>query len=87
MPSYPYESFKEWEQDMDRIRAHPQDVHLIKHVRCRVQASSEGIQKQVYEYLQDMAFGNNPIPIGNLIARKNDKVFFIRHAEDPWFYV
>jgi hypothetical protein len=87
MSSYPYESFKEWEQDMERFRAHPQDVHLIKHIRSRVQASSEGLQKQVHEYLQDMAFASNPVPIGNMLAKKYSKLFFIRSSDDPWFYV
>lgn len=87
MAAYPYESFKEWETDMDRIRAHPQDVHLIKHVRGRVNASSEGLQRQVHEYLQDMAFSNNPIPIGRMVAEKTGKMFFIRDPHDPWFYV
>lgn len=87
MSAYPYESFKEWEHDMDRIRAHPQDVHLIQHVRGRVNASTVSIQRQVHEYLQDMAFANNPVPIGKMIAEKTGKMFFIRHPQDPWFYV
>lgn len=87
MRTHPYDSFKEWETDMDRIRAQPQDVHLIEHVRGRVKASSETLQKQVQEYLQDMAFSNNPISSGEMLAKRTGKMFFIRHAQDPWFYV
>lgn len=85
MAQQPYESFKEWEKDMDRIRAHPQDVHLIQHVRGRVNASSEVIQRQVHEYLRDMAFASNPIPHGELLAKQTGKMFFIKRREDPWF--
>lgn len=87
MALYPYESFKEWELDMDRIRQHPQDAHLIQHVRSRVNASSENLRYQVHEYLQDMAFASNPINIGRMIADKNNKTFLIRDQQDPWFYV
>lgn len=81
----PYVSFKEWERDMDRIRAHPNDGHLIQHVRARVNASSETIQRQVHEYLQDMQFEKNPILAGQALARRYNKVFFIKSAQDPWF--
>lgn len=83
----PYESFNDWEKDMARIRQHPNDAHLIKHVRGRVNASSEDIQRQVHQYLQDMAFSNNPIPIGKALAKHTNKYFFVRHPQDPWFYV
>lgn len=87
MAANPYETFREWEVDMDRVRAHPNDGHLMQHVRGRVQASPEHIQKQVYEYLQDMAFSNNPVPIGKMLAQKTNKWFFVRHPHDPWFHV
>ena len=87
MALHPYETFKEWEHDMDRIRAHPHDVHLIQHVRGRVNASSDVIQRQVHEYLQDMAFASNPIPIGRMVAEKTQKILMIRNQHDPWFYV
>lgn len=87
MSQNPYISFKEWETDMDRIRAQPNDVHLIQHVRGRVNASSEDLKNQVSEYLQDMAFSTNPIAIGQRVAQQTNKTFFIRHPQDPWFYV
>lgn len=87
MAAYPYANFKEWEQDMDRFRQHPQDVHLIKHIRSRVQVSPQEIQREVHEYLQDMAFSNNPVPMGKLVAERTGKMFFIRDPHDPWFHV
>ena len=87
MAIYPYENFKEWEVDMDRMRQHPQDAHLIKHIRGRVKASSENIQRQVHEYLQNLVFESNPVPAGQQLAKKTNKVFFIRHPQDPWFHV
>lgn len=82
----PYSSFKEWETDMDRIRAHPQDANLIEHVKSRVVASSLEIQSQVNEYLMDVQFVQNPIYLGQVLARKYNKVLFIRHPQDPWWY-
>lgn len=87
MRANPYDSFKEWEKDMDRIRAHPNDSQLMQHVRGRVNASSEMLQKQVYDYLQDMAFASNPINSGEILAKRTGKILFIRNQQDPWFYV
>ena len=83
----PYESFREWEMDMDRIRANPNDLHLIKHVRGRVYASPESIQRQVHEYLQDIQFVNNPIPYGQMLAEHTNKVLTVKSSQDPWFSV
>lgn len=87
MNGQPYSSFKEWEVDMDRVRSRPNDGHLMQQVRVRVKASSDSIQKQVYEYLQSMAMVHNPISIGQLLAMKSKKILMIRNSEDPWFYV
>lgn len=82
----PYDSFAEWEFDLARIRSHPNDEHLIRHVRDRVNMSSDEIKDQVKEYLQDAAFANNPIPAGQDLAKRTNKWFFIRHPQDPWWY-
>ena len=34
-----------------------------------------------------MAFSNNPVPIGKMVAEQTGKLFFIRDPHDPWFYV
>lgn len=83
----PYASFKEWEKDMDRIRAHPQDSHLIQHVKGRISASSPEIQLQVTEYLQAVQFENDVIASGRSLACITNKVLFIRDLRDPWFTV
>ncbi len=86
MSLIPYENFTEWERDMNRLREHPKDVHLLNHVRNRVNISSVEIQAQVQEYLLDSQFEKNPVASGQDLARRTGKMLWIRHSEDPWFH-
>lgn len=87
MAAVPYKSFNEWEQDMNRIRACPEDGHLLNHVRTRICLSSQEIKEQVNEYLLNVSFAHNPLGIGQLLAKRNKKILFIKSVQDPWWYV
>lgn len=85
MKVQPYSDFKEWEQDMDKIRAHPNDFHLLQHVRSRVFASSSELQEAVNDYLLDSQFDTNPLAVGQYLANKYGKVLTVKTLEDIWW--
>jgi hypothetical protein len=83
----PYQTFQEWQIDMDKVRSNQNDLQLIEHVRGRFFASSKDVQDQVKDYLESVQFEKNPVAYGSRIAKQSNKLLFIKSAQDPWWSV
>jgi hypothetical protein len=83
-----YRTFQEWHQDLERMRKHPNDSHLFRHVMGRIDSSEELLKKEIKDYLSNTMLETNPIVVMTEIAKANPGYrVFIKSKEDPWFYV
>jgi len=83
-----YESFEEWKADLERVRKHPNDTHLIAYVVKCVDNSSESIRNEIRDYLSSATLESNPMLVLQQIAKANPGYrVVIKSAEDIWFEV
>lgn len=83
----PYESFRDWEVDMERLRQNSNDIKLFEHVKNRFDVSSAEVKEQVQSYLQGVQFENNPVGVGAQLAKKYRKILVVKTKQDPWWDV
>lgn len=83
-----YNSLEEWQSDFKKAHLNPDDVYLMQAIIRRVEASSEGVQRDIKEYLLSENLINNPWITFKQVAKENpNHRLMINNKDDPWFYV
>ena len=84
-----YNSIEEWREDMDVLEANPNDVHWVATVAERMGRSSDAIQEQIRETIENAVMDENPIGFFKMVMRRlpdHEKyILIIKSHDDPWF--
>lgn len=82
-----YNTMEEWFKDFELFEANPNDEHLLKALKTRVNNSSDSVKTQVQVFLQNRALETNPFEVFGRVAKEVGSEFFVvvNSESDPWF--
>lgn len=84
-----YDNIEQWLKDFEIFEKNPNDKHLLAALQKRTNNSSDGLRKQVQEFLQNKTLESNPFEVFGRVMKEVGPEFFlmVKNESDPWFKV
>lgn len=82
-----YVTIEEWKKDMQLIQQNPRDEKFVMNVARRLNLSSEELQNQVRQIVENKMMDEEPHRYFQMIAAQSPKecVIIFKSKDDPWF--